>query len=222
MKWRLLEDIPFSVDAADFLAEMRLKQGSAREACCRELIGQALLLAKPRAVYLPARVEALNKDGMTANGVLFKSSLFKPRLKAGEEIYFFLATCGAEINRWSGSFSDDMLRGYWADCLAEKALRAAVAKLEETLRPLIAEGYLAAMDPGSLAQWPITEQRPLFALLGGAAAACGVSLNDYYVMQPQKSVSGFYFCSAAEYCNCELCPRFSCYGRRAAFSGVAE
>jgi hypothetical protein len=221
MEWHLLENIPFSLDEADFLAQMRVKPGSSREASCQELIKRVLAVARPRAVYLPKRIDDLDETGMTVSGVRFQSKLFLPRLQVGEEIYFFLATSGAEINDWSSNFRGNLLRGYWADSLAERALRTALAALEEALRPFIADEYLAAMDPGSLDEWPLTEQRPLFTLLGDAATACGVRLNEQNVMLPQKTVSGFFFSSASEYHNCELCPRLHCPNRRAPFVGRA-
>ena len=217
MEWRLLEEIPFSIDESGFLAEMCVKPGSPREASCQELIYRACALAKPRALYLPLRIENLEETGMTAGGRRFQSTLFKPWLREGEEIYFFLASCGPEIGSWSGDFYGDPLRRYWADRLAERALLLAVAALENALRPLIEDEYLAAMNPGSFPGWPLEEQRLIFALLGGAAAACGITLNEQYVMQPQKSFSGFYFGSAAAYCNCGLCRRSRCPNRRAAF-----
>ena len=217
MEWRLLENIPYDLDEADFLARMSIKPGAALAASCQELISQALAAARPRAVYVPQRIDSLDETGMTAGGARFNSELFKPRLKAGEEIYFFLASGGLGICEWSGGFKGDLLKSYWADCLAEQALRLALAALEEELRLFIKDEYLAAFNPGSLAAWPLTEQRPLFSLMGDAATACGVSLNEHCVMQPQKTVSGFYFSSATEYYNCELCPRLRCPNRRAAF-----
>lgn len=215
MEWRLLTDIPFALDEAEFLAGMRVKPGSAQAAACQELAEQARALARPRAVYLPKRIDSLDETGFTAGGLRLSGSLFKTRLRAGQEIYLFLATCGTEISAWSGDFSGDLLRRYWADQLAERALRTAIRALEEDLRPLIDGEYLAAMHPGSLAEWPLNEQQPLFALLGGAAAACGVSLDRQCLMRPQKSVSGFYFGSASAYHDCELCPRPRCPNRRA-------
>ena len=45
------------------------------------------------------------------------------------------------------------------------------------------------MNPGSLADWPMREQRPLFGLLGDTDAAIGVELMESYLMRPTKSVS---------------------------------
>jgi hypothetical protein len=221
MEWCLLEKIPFFLDEPAFLTQMRIKPGSAWEASCQELIGQALIVARPRAVYLPKCIDCLDETGMTVDGVRLQSKLFKPHLKTGERIYFFFATCGAEINDWSSHYSGDLLQNYWADCLAEQALQVATAALEKALQPLIEDEYLVAMNPGSLANWPLKEQQPIFTLMGGAAVACGVSLNEHCVMSPQKSVSGFYFSSASEYYNCELCPRVRCPHRRAPFSSQA-
>jgi hypothetical protein len=221
MEWRLLADIPFSLNEADFLAAMRIRPGSARETACRELMGRARTLARPQAVYLPKRIDGLDESGMMVGGLRFNSGLFKPRLQVGEDIYFFLATCGAEIGALSDNRRDDPLYGYWADRLAEQALRTAITALKEALRASISGKNLAAMHPGSADSWPLSEQQPLFKLLGEATAACGISLNQQCVMQPQKSVSGFYFRSALASQDCELCPRLRCPDRRAAFSGQA-
>jgi len=46
------------------------------------------------------------------------------------------------------------------------------------------------MNPGSLEDWPLTEQRVLFALLGDPQAAIGVRLTDSLLMcRPRRSLA---------------------------------
>ena len=73
------------------------------------------------------------------------------------------------------------------------------------------------MNPGSLADWPLEEQRHLFRLLGEPRKAIGVELTESFLMVPIKSVSGLRFPSGAHYENCQLCPRDPCPGRRAPY-----
>ena len=61
------------------------------------------------------------------------------------------------------------------------------------------------MNPGSLADWPLREQRPLFGLLGNVRAAIGVTLTPSLLMTPTKSVSGILFPSEETFASCQLC-----------------
>ena len=52
----------------------------------------------------------------------------------------------------------------------------------------------AAMNPGSLTDWPLPRATSeLFALLGDVRSAIGVELTDTLLMVPRKSVSGIVF-----------------------------
>jgi len=73
------------------------------------------------------------------------------------------------------------------------------------------------MSPGSLEDWPITEQPRLFKLLGEGAAATGVRLTDSCLMLPTKSLSRLTFPSEHGFESCRLCPRERCPGRRAPY-----
>jgi hypothetical protein len=79
-------------------------------------------------------------------------------------------------------------------------------------------GQTAHMNPGSLTDWPITEQLPLFSLFEGAEKQIGVHLTEGCMMQPMKSVSGIFYTSEVKYENCQLCPREGCIDRRAPYT----
>jgi hypothetical protein len=73
------------------------------------------------------------------------------------------------------------------------------------------------MAPGSLADWPIEEQAPLFKLLGDVDASIGVKLTDSMLMLPAKSISGVYFPADVSFFSCQLCPRERCESRKAKY-----
>jgi hypothetical protein len=82
---------------------------------------------------------------------------------------------------------------------------------------------LSTMNPGSLADWPLAQQRVLFALLGNTEAAIGVSLTPSLLMTPTKSVSGIAFPTEGSFASCQLCPRKACPNRRAPYDpGLKE
>ena len=80
-----------------------------------------------------------------------------------------------------------------------------------------AAGHVSRINPGSLKEWPITGQLPLFEALGGVTADIGVSLAESMLMSPVKSVSGIMFQGDTPFENCQLCPKANCPNRRAPY-----
>jgi hypothetical protein len=73
------------------------------------------------------------------------------------------------------------------------------------------------MDPGSLEDWPITEQPKLFSIFGDTERLIGVRLTDRLLMVPRKSISGIFFPSEEGFSSCQLCEREKCPSRRTPF-----
>jgi len=75
-------------------------------------------------------------------------------------------------------------------------------------------GQTGHIDPGFLATWPLTQQRPLFSLFPDVKKQIGVRLAKANMMRPLKSGSGILFTTEVKYENCHLYPREKCTGRR--------
>jgi hypothetical protein len=73
------------------------------------------------------------------------------------------------------------------------------------------------MNPGSLDDWPLSEQITLFQLLGNPLEAIGVDLTESMLMIPNQSVSGIRFETEENFTSCQLCPREICAYREAPF-----
>ncbi len=97
------------------------------------------------------------------------------------------------------------------------AMRSAVAVVGEYIQQRYRPGRLSRMNPGSLPDWPLHQQTPLFALVGEVEAGIGVRLTDSYLMIPRKSVSGIQFPTEESFESCQLCGREPCPGRRAPY-----
>ncbi|MBN1902577.1 hypothetical protein JW926_14730 [Candidatus Sumerlaeota bacterium] len=78
-------------------------------------------------------------------------------------------------------------------------------------------GKSASMSPGSLKDWPLEEQIPLFSLLGDTRESIGVSLTESLLMTPTKTISGIWFATEESFESCQLCPREECPARRAPY-----
>jgi hypothetical protein len=203
----ILDTIPFQPNLDDLLQYLHIRKGSPQ---IQELI------ARPKAIYNIALVEKRGNDEVIMDGILFKSRVLQVNLSQVHRVFAYVATCGVEIQEWAQSYKD-ALEGFWADTIMVSALGAASDALFSHILERYQPGSLATMNPGSLEDWPITEQRPLFVLLGFVKATIGVELTDSLLMVPTKSVSGIYFQTENGYANCQLCPREACPNRRAEY-----
>lgn len=216
MKTIIIDDIKCELDMAQVFSRLHVAEDSEYAGAARDLAAQATAVARPKVILGEAYVDERGEDFVVVGGTRFKSRVMSVNLDGVYRVFPYVATCGTELAAWAASL-DDMLATWWADTLMLMALaspRAALAKrVEEEFRP----GKTNTMNPGSLEDWPLEEQRPLFSLLGDVEGAIGVKLTDSCLMVPAKSVSGVIFPSETSYENCQLCPRETCPGRRAPY-----
>ncbi|MCL2000823.1 MAG: hypothetical protein FWG74_05260 [Planctomycetes bacterium] len=155
-------------------------------------------------------------DLIYLGGVAFRSALLREQLEGQSEAYPYLATCGRPLYDWARRIADPFHR-YWAEALLAQALQAAIEALNARFAESMFGGKVASMNPGSLKEWPISQQEPLFRLLAEPAKALGMGLTESWLIEPNKSVSGVWFANEHGYVNCLLCPRENCPNRRAPY-----
>jgi hypothetical protein len=212
----ILDRVPFNPDLPALAKRLRIKPGSAYENELQQLVDSARSLAQPKALYRVAFIESKNEDAVIIDGVTFSSRVLSVNLSQSHRVFAFVATCGTELGTWAHSI-DDVVLSFWAEGIKEAALRDVTLALNQHLTSYFDLGKTATMNPGSLADWPIQQQRPLFQLLGDPHAAIGVELTASYLMVPNKSVSGIRFPTEERFESCMLCPRQDCPGRRSTY-----
>jgi len=212
----ILRDIPFDPDIPRLMKRLRVKDGSASQAELYRMIETAHPIARPKAFFLLASVTDRGEDWVDIAGVRFHSRVLRVNLDGVHRVFPYLVTCGQELQEWADGI-DDMLVGFWAEAVKEAALFCAVRALVEHLEERYQPGEMASMSPGSLANWPIEEQQPLFRLFGEYAGNIGVRLTESMLMTPTKTVSGIRFTTRVAFESCQLCPREGCPGRRAIY-----
>lgn len=212
----ILNNIPFQPNLPLLMKKLRLKEGSSHANKLKHLADEAQAIAKPRALYKVGFIESKGDDYVVIDGITLASRVLRVNLEQAYRIFPYVATSGIELDDWARS-RDDMLDRYSADMIAEMALRSAIQALKNHLEERYRPGATSVMSPGSLPEWPIEEQRQLFALLGNPKEAIGVQLLDSLLMVPTKSVSGIRFPTAESFESCQLCPREDCPGRRASY-----
>ena len=200
-------------DPADVARTLRLDRRGGGEERARELLAEAEPLLKPRAAYRSAFVEGRSDDTVTVESRIFRSRVLRVNLDGVYKVFPYVITVGPELENASAR-SGDLLHRYDLETLADLALDAARNGLQGRLARENGFDLLSSMSPGSLEDWPLTEQTPLFGLLGDLPAEIGVRLTDALLMLPRKSISGLFFPSAEAFSACRLCPRDSCPGRK--------
>jgi hypothetical protein len=161
----VLDSIPFHIDdqeTANLLGPAA--DDGAMEGELGALINQAREISRPKAVYRPCYVEDRDGDRTTIEGVAFESRVLAVNLKDAHRVFPYVATCGGELALWAASVTDPLAR-FWADGICELAVRAAGRHLIEHLRSGYGLAKAASMNPGSLQDWPLTQQTPLFRLI---------------------------------------------------------
>jgi hypothetical protein len=213
----VLENIPFQPDFEKLKKKFRIKEGSSWGPQVERLAREAEAIARPRAMYGEAFVDLVSDREVMVEGTSFNSRVLRVNLENTHRVFPFVVTCGLELHDWAAS-QEELLPRYYADEIAEEALREALTVLESHLEERFKLGRTATMNPGSLPDWPIQAQRSLFSLFGGAAEDLGVRLTDSMLMVPSKSVSGFLFPTEKSFASCQLCSRDRCPSRRAIYN----
>jgi hypothetical protein len=152
-------------------------------------------------------------------GVTFASLILRKNLDGANKVFPYIITAGPELEA-AASAQDDMLKQYYLEEMANIALVSAVARLSDQLEARHGLGPLSNMGPGSLEDWPITEQTKLFSIFGDSERLVGVRLTESLLKVPRKSISGILFPSEEGFVACQLREREKCPGRKAAYTRV--
>lgn len=212
----VLDEIGFVPDIRVLMAELRIREGSPQAQDLRHLADEAQAVARPKALYRVVYPELRGEDTIIIDKVVLRSRVLRVNLDHAYRVFPYAATCGTELEAWTQALGDTLWR-YWMDAVEMMALRSALQALDRHIETTYRPGLLADMSPGSLQDWPLEQQRPLFALLGDVEGAIGIQLLDSLLMRPVKSVSGIQFPTEESFESCQLCPREACPGRRAPY-----
>ncbi|MCP4137628.1 MAG: hypothetical protein GY754_42060 [bacterium] len=195
----ILDSIPFHTDLVALFKKLHIDPGSKNADSIKSLASEALLIARPRALYTVAPFSPSFHEFI----VDLPEDIGPPSL-----IFPFIASCGPELEEWSNSISDSFLN-FCSMEIAAFALECAVSAFRKDIKQFHG-GHVLILSPGSLPSWPLDSQKDLFALLGSPGTSIGVSLTDSFMMIPVKSISGIAFPSDKEVHNCHLCSLDNC------------
>lgn len=210
----VLDRIPTKLELEDVMN--RLHRVKAMEPCVQELLEIARPIVQPKALYAVCQVGDKGDDWISVNGVTFNSRVLRMNLDSAERVFPYVITCGKELDEIPVPL-DDLLRSYCLEAIKLVALGCARSYLESHLKNNDGLELMSRMGPGSLEDWPITQQGKLFSVFGDVEDLIGVRLGRSFQMVPIKSGSGIIFPSRVKFESCQLCPREKCEGRRAPY-----
>jgi hypothetical protein len=216
MEDTVFENIPFQLDIDALRQQLRIKEGSANEEDLIAFGKEAESVARPKALYRVVYFDTLDDDQVIIDGISLKSHVLKVNIQEAHRVFPFVATCGTEIEEWSKS-QDDVVKRFWGETIKGFTLQAVFKFLDKQLKSHFDLERTSIMTPGSIQDWPIQEQQPLFEILGSLTSQIGVEINESMLMNPVYSVSGILFPTEVKFENCQLCPRENCPGRRAEY-----
>ena len=215
----IFQHIPVDFHFPEFARRIRMEHTGQSRKDIDAVLGRALPLLNPKAVYKVSYIGERNQDRITLDNVDFRSKALSDNLQQVQRVFPYVATCGHEVDELVVDAAD-FLAQFWIDTLKVMALESALRFLEKHIKAKHHIEQLSSMNPGSGEQdfWPIEQQKNLFALFGDVQALIHVRLTDSCLMIPNKSVSGLYFATDAKFETCQFCSRDNCPRRRAPYN----
>jgi hypothetical protein len=212
----ILDPLPIQLSHAKLKKWFRLTNSRQWDEVLK-LIAETQDLIHAKAIYKVSYVDGKHTDAVSIEGIEFNSRILRKNLDAVERVFPFAITIGDLVSQKADT-TGDLKQKYYLDVIGNIAIGSARQLLEEHLQRTFALAGMSFMSPGSLVDWPLEEQKPLFSLFGDGELPIGVSLNSHMLMIPVKSISGIYFPTEIPFYSCQLCPRKACPGRKAAYS----
>jgi len=213
----VLDDVEVQLTREDVLKAMKVrKTPDSLLTLVDDVLARCLAVARPKAMYRVYYVASRAESSISLGDETFNSKVLSQNLNGIQRVFPFVATCGVEVDTVELGGAD-MMTSYCAETVRMQLLLKARRRLDAHLKETYSLPQLSRMAPGSLPDWPLPEQVPLFRLLGDTADLVGVRLTDKHLMIPIKSVSGIAFPTEVRFESCQLCPRAVCEGRRAPY-----
>ena len=183
----------------------------------RELLAEALPIAKPKVIFQPVSLVPDGDDGVLLNGTRFDTHIVRTVTDGLNTVNIYFATCGTELEEWSETTKGVIMRRYLADGIKERAMRSAVWAMDMYLEKMNDGQTIIGMNPGSIIDWNTHDQGRLYHLISPTPEAIGITLTKSNMMKPVQSLSGLRFPSDKGFTSCQICSRKNCPDRTAPF-----
>ena len=218
MNFHIEDNICFNPDSEAMIEHLRLSESSGLLDDFKKLLDEAVKIAKPK--YMIKEVEPESISDTTVcfnNNITLESRILSKNIKDSKRVFLSFATAGLELEAWNEQYKNQMLENYWIGEIQIEALRCAEKAAVLYIMDNFSVESFGRMSPGSLKDWPLSEQSKLFELMG-TTDIIGVSLTKHMAMVPLKTTSWIIFETEKHFENCMLCPKDGCPNRRAKYN----
>jgi hypothetical protein len=213
----ILDEIPFDINMDRLFKRVHIDPNGEDGVQVRALAQRAEEIGRPKVLYTLSYIDRKEEDHVIVDGVQLTSRVMRVNFNDIHRVFPYAATCGRELYDWAEGL-DDILEQFWAGTIMEMALVSALEYFHTHLEERYHLGKVKSMNPGSLEDWPIGQQKELFSILGDVRGSIGIKLTDSCLMLPIKSSSGIVFQTESNFESCQLCPRKNCPNRRAKYN----
>ena len=207
-----IRDIPFTISPEEAAKALHVMEDDYDEFL--DVYNEIVPLLSPALYFGVEEIKSNDGRRVVIGDQTFESRILAVNIKDVHKVYPYVSTSGRAAYDRAQQY-DDSLYSFWAHGICELALKKSMAPAFEEAKARLGVSALNSMNPGSLSDFPISQQKPLFDLLRNVEEECGVMLTDTFLMIPVKSGSGIWFESDKHYANCMMCPRVNCPNRRA-------
>ena len=195
------------------------------------LVDRLVPAARIRYTWRILEAEKISPRQIVAGGVTFApEGIICSYLKGMTHVCMYIATAGREFDRAVKELNaeGDVFKDFIADSIGTTLAELAVSRLGADLKALVdgsdneellkeglqKSGVSMSYSPG-YCDWNLREQRLFFSLF--PEEPCGVTLTESCLMQPEKSVSGFFALGKElkrQPYHCDICRNKNCFRRR--------
>lgn len=189
MNGQIFNPVPFEITMETLNDALKLRNRKRLLNQAQTLLDQTNAVAVPKALVIPGSVDKKTETQIVINGAAFTSPKLMANLDEGDDLYAYIATCGAEIDAYAASLTDQMDL-FMIDGIMNLLVGAGKAFVSEQVGS--AAGWPDIYDyvPGMGEAWPKDEQVKLFNLFGGYPAEIGVSMEAAAFVLPRRSTIG--------------------------------
>ena len=212
------------INMRDVLSNLGYTAGTKPPARTMDIVDELLRkfrhLVEPAYACVTRDIEQVSgRSVYIAPDTVFQGRVISRLLKQSQKVAIFALTIGSRLEATTSRLSDEKLMVESA--IVDAVGSAAAEGLADAVQGVVGEQAAAEglaisrrFSPG-YCDWPIIQQKQLFAALGEDTA--GIRLSVGGLMIPQKSVSGIIGIgpeAVAEFNPCRTCKKKDCVGRR--------
>lgn len=171
---------------------------------------------KPKYIFRKFTIDSVTDNTVTIENKVFHSKVLAKKLLGQNDAYFYIATCGKEIDEICKSHSDP-IDNYILDQIAYTGYICALNEMYKFLSDNLGINKFISLQPGSVPDWSVEEVIQIFDIFGHDYKNIGVNVLESGLIDPLKSTSGILYQTEETFHSCEICKKENCPNRLAPY-----